>query len=152
LKQGDVLSPLLFNFALEYAIRRDQVKQDGSKLNGTQQLLTYAYDVNISVGSVYTTKKNTEDLLVCSKKIGLEVNSDKTKYMAMVRDQNTGRSHNIKIDNSLLERVEEFKYLRKNLTCQNFIQEDIKSRLNSGNGCCNSAQNLLSSGLLSQSF
>jgi hypothetical protein len=58
LKQGDVLSPLLFNFALEYEIRRDQLKQDGSKLNGTQQLLTYAYDVNISVGSVYTTKKH----------------------------------------------------------------------------------------------
>jgi len=44
--------------------------------------------------------------------------------------------------------VEEFKYLRTNLTNQNSIQEEIKSRLKSGNACCHSVQNLLSSSLL----
>ena len=54
---------------------------------------------------------------------------DNTKYMVMCRDQNAGRSHSMKTDNSSFERVEEFKYLGTTLTNQNSIQEEIKSRL-----------------------
>jgi len=74
---------VLFNFALEYAIRRVQGKQDGLKLNGTHQLLAYADDVNILGGSIHTVKENAEALVVATKEIGLEVNADKTKYMIM---------------------------------------------------------------------
>jgi len=56
LKQGDALSPMLFNFDLEYVIRRVQVNQDGLKLNGKHQLLVYADDVNILKGRVHTTR------------------------------------------------------------------------------------------------
>jgi hypothetical protein len=56
LKQVDALLPLLFNFALEFAIRRVQVIQDGLKLNGTHQFMVYANDVNLLEGSVCTIK------------------------------------------------------------------------------------------------
>ena len=77
LKQGDVLSPLLFNFALEYAIWSVHVNQDGLKLNGTHQLLVCAGDVNILEGSVHALNENAESVAVDSKEIGLEVNADK---------------------------------------------------------------------------
>jgi len=78
------------------------------------------------------------------------VNSEKTKYMVMSQDQNAGQSHSIKINNSSFARVEEFNYLGTTLTNQNSIQEEIKSKLNSGNVCYHAVQNLLSSSLLSK--
>ena len=101
-------------------------------------------------GRVHTLKANTEALVGGSKEIGLEVNADKTKYMVMSGDQNAGRSHRMKTGNSSFERVEQFKYLGTAITHQNSIQEEIKSRLKSGNACYHSVQNLLSSSLLSK--
>ena len=75
------------------------------KLNVTHQLLVYAEGVNMLGGSVHTVKENAEALVVASKEIGLEVNADKTKYMVMSRDRNAGRGHNVKFDNSSIERV-----------------------------------------------
>jgi len=113
---GDALSPMLFNFALDYTIRRVQVNQDGLKLNGTHQLLAYADDVNILGGSIHTLKENEETLVAATREIGLEVSADKTKYMVMSRDQNAGRIPSVRNDNSTFERVEKFKYLGTTLT------------------------------------
>ena len=101
---------------------------------------------------MHTIKEYTEALIVASKNIGLEVNADKTKYMVMSREQNAGRSHNIKTDNRSFERVEEFKYLGTTLTNQSSIQEEINSRFKSGNACYYSVQNLLSSCLLTKNL
>ena len=69
-----------------------------------------------------------------------------------VREQTAGLSHNMKVHNSSIERVEEFKYLGKVSTNQNSIQEEIKSRLKLVNACHHSVQNLLSSSLLSKNL
>jgi len=68
--------------------------------------------------------------------------------MVMSRDQNAGRSHSMKNDNSSFERVYEFKYLGTIYINQNCIQEEIKERLKSKNACYHSVQNRLSSILL----
>jgi len=72
--------------------------------------------------------------------------------LEMSRDQNAWQIHSVRIDNSSIERVEEFKYLGTALTNQNSIQEEIKSRLKLGNACYYSVQNLLSSRLLSRNL
>jgi arabinogalactan endo-1,4-beta-galactosidase len=84
-------------------------------------------------GSVHTVRENAEAIVVATTEIGLEVNVDKIKYMVMSRDRNAGRDDSVKIDNSSIKNVEEFKYLGTTLTDQNSIQEEIKSRLKLGN-------------------
>ena len=117
------------------------------KLNGIHQILVYADEVNILGGSVYTVKKKTE-ALVASKETGIKVSAERSKYMVMSCNKISVRSHSIMTDNSSFEKVEQFKYLEKTLTDQNYTQENIKSRLKSGIVCYHSVQNISSSSVL----
>jgi hypothetical protein len=104
LKQGHASSSLLFIFALEYAIRKVQVNQDGLKLKGTHQFSIYADCVNTLGECLSTAEKYAEALVFSSEEIGLEVNADKTKHMVISRDQNAGQSHNMKMIIASLKR------------------------------------------------
>jgi hypothetical protein len=86
----------------------------------------------------------------CSRDVGLEINAEKTKYMIMSHYQNSGQNQNIRIAIESFENVTKFKYLGTKLTNQNDIHDEIKSRLNSGNACYHSVQNILSSRLISK--
>jgi hypothetical protein len=101
LKQGDALSQLLFNFALEYAIRKVQESQVGLKLNGTHYLLAYT---DLQEDNVDSIKKNKEILIDASEEVGLEIHVGKTKYMLLSRHQTAGQNWDIKIANTLFEK------------------------------------------------
>jgi hypothetical protein len=88
---------------------------------------------------VYTVKEYKETLLVSGKYFGLEVNADKTRYTVISGNGDSGRRHNKSIKN--FERMEENKYWGTTRTNQSYIQEEIKSRLKSGNVCYHSVHN-----------
>jgi hypothetical protein len=81
---GDALSSSLFNIGLEYAAKRVQKNQEGLKLNGARQLLSYA-DENIVRENIYPIQKNREALLDAGKDAVFDVNPVKTKYMLVPR-------------------------------------------------------------------
>jgi hypothetical protein len=104
--------------------------------------------------SINTIKGDTETILEASRDVSLEINAKKkkTKYMIMFCHLNSGQNQNIRMANELYENVAEFKYLGTTLTYQNDIHDEMKSRLNSGNACYNSVQNLSSFCLMSKSL
>jgi hypothetical protein len=91
-----------------------------------------------------------EILIDIGKKIGLEINVEKTKYMLLSRHQNVGQNRYVKIANRSFENVSQLKYFGMAITNQNLILEEIKRRLNSGNAYYHSVQSLLSSRLVSK--
>jgi hypothetical protein len=82
--------------------------------------------------SVNTIKEKSETHLVVSRDIGREINAEKTKYMIMSRLPKSGQNQNIRIANELFVKVAKFKYLGTTLTNQNYIHDEIKSRLIQG--------------------
>jgi hypothetical protein len=89
LKQG-ALSQLVFNFSLQYAIRKVQDNQVGLKMNGTHQLLVHADHVNLLGDNIDTINKNTQTLIDAGKEVDLEIKVETSKYMLLSHYLNAG--------------------------------------------------------------
>jgi ribosomal protein S2 len=93
---------------------------------------------NLLGDNIDAIKKNTETLSDASKEFGVEINVEKTKYMLLSRQQKVGHHWDIKIAKRSFGNVSQFRYLGTTVTNQNWIQEEIKRRLNSSNACYHS--------------
>jgi hypothetical protein len=109
LKEGDALSPLLSNFALQYGIRKVQENQVRLKLNWIHQLL-YPDNVNLLGDNIDTIKKNKE------------IATDTSKCC----HQNAGQNSNIKIANRSFEHVAQLQYLEVTVTNQNLLRRKLR--------------------------
>lgn len=76
---------MFFNFALEYISKKIQINQEDLKLNGIYQIVVYTYDVNLLGENMHN--KKTEAVLMAAKEIGLEINTEQTKYWFMSRNK-----------------------------------------------------------------
>lgn len=149
LRQGDALSPTLFNIALESAMRETLDRATGIKIGNDQQLVVagYADDVIIMAESEEDLKRTTSKLIEEGEKIGLMVSEEKTKHMIVMRHNHEIR--HMKVNNYIIERVANFKYLGININENADSQEEIRLRLVAANKCYFGLVPLLKSKLLS---
>jgi len=87
---------------------------------------------------------------VSSRKVGLEVNTEGTKYSILHRHQNGRQNQNLLTASKSFENMAKFKYLVKALLNQNCIHEEVKRKLNVVSACYHFIQSLLSSRLFSK--
>jgi hypothetical protein len=83
----------------------------GLEWNGTHQLLCYSGDMILLGVNIDTINKNTEIIIHASKRVPLEVNVEKTKYMFVPHHQNSGQNREIQLANITFEYMSQFKYL-----------------------------------------
>ena len=149
LRQGCMLSPLLFNLVLEKAIQTTaHIAQGAIISNNKISMLAYADDVVI----LSETERGLEELstpfLEMSKRVGLECNVGKTKLMLLSRRDRI--DDNVNIGDMEVEGVQSFKYLGSTVTSNNLMDNEIIERIGVGNRCVFALGRVLKSQIISR--
>lgn len=146
LKQGDAISPLLFNIALEKVVRDARTETLLFRTRGPQLILAFADDIDIIGDTTVKVKEEFLKIESAAVKIGLKVNESKTKYMTTSRTERRDRiGQNVTMDQYNFERVQEFKYLGATITLDNNMTKEINNRIQSANRCCFALQKIIRS-------
>ncbi|XP_066900690.1 uncharacterized protein [Halyomorpha halys] len=109
-RQGDSLACLLFNIGLENVIRESKVQNIGTIFNHMVQILGYADDIVIIGRSKAVVEETFFTLDEATKKLELDVNTNKTKYMIAGQERGFNEEF-VRIGHYSFEQVEEFVYL-----------------------------------------
>lgn len=120
-RQGDGLSSLLFNIALEKVIRMARLDRSGTIFHKSQQVLAFADDIDIMGRSERDIAEAFTSLVGAASPIGLQINIDKTKYMKMSNKPDTSSGNNITIEQQDIKVVQNFRYLGTNVNAMNSI-------------------------------
>jgi hypothetical protein len=154
LRQGDALSSILFNIALEKVIRESHIEENGVRLGGCKiGVLAYADDIVLLTENKENLREQAGKLLDTAKRIGLEINTEKTEYLIMQRGELADHVFPfLEVEQYKFQRVREFIYLGSILTEKNDELTEIKARLQSGNKCYYRLSNLLKTRMISKNL
>ncbi|VVC38393.1 Endonuclease/exonuclease/phosphatase,Reverse transcriptase domain, partial [Cinara cedri] len=134
LRQGNVLSPILFNLILEKIIRETNCNNRIVLRNSNINILAYADDIAMLVETEETVKQVCRKLIMMASKVGLEINDEKTEYIIFsrqVREYQQGQSMNV--EGRVFKRVTYFKYLGHLLTQDNNLKMEVSARIQKDN-------------------
>jgi hypothetical protein len=131
LRQGDGLSTMLFNIALEGVIRRAEIQTSGSIFTKSIQLLAFADDIDIIGRNIRVVKDAYLRLEKEANRIGLRVNEDKTKFMMVAPSQRTRElvGAHLNVGDKSFEVVTEFTYLGVQVNDDFETSVEIKRRI-----------------------
>ena len=149
-RQGDKVSTILFNLALEKVARAMSINWEGTIFYSSKQLAAYADDTDLIGRGTLAVKESFIEMEKESNKVGLLVNEHKTKYMTLDRKQGTRVGQNITMDNYNFEVVQSFKYLGSILNVTNDIEEEIRTRITQGNRSFYALKHLFKSSLVTR--
>ena len=147
-KQGDGLSTLLFNLALEKVVRAMSINWNGTIFNTSKQLTAFADNTDLLCRGVLKLKESLVEMDEEAKKVGLIVNESKTKYLVIDRSQGSRIGQNITMNDYNFEVVQSFKYLGSVINVANDMDEELKTRTMQANRCFYALKHLFRSNLL----
>src|ERR1700744_3058784 len=134
-KQGDRLSTLLFNLALEKVARAMSINWNGTILNTSKQLTAFADDTDLLGRGILKVQESFVEMDMEARKVGLVVSEDKTKYMVLDRSHGTRIGQNLTMNEYNFEVVQSFKYLGSIVNVANDLDEELKTRTIQDNRC-----------------
>lgn len=132
LRQGDVISAILFNLVLERAVRRISSNPGGTLFNRQVQTLAFADDVGLIARSKKALSEGFKELEAAAGELGLEINEEKTEYMLMTR-RDVLHQGKVELGRKSFKNSKQFKYLGSTLTNNNSVTQEIETRLAAGN-------------------
>jgi len=129
LRQGDALSPVMFNLVLEKIVREMNISE-GIELGQVKiGLIAYADDIALLGENIEVIKSLGKKLIKTAEKVGLTINDDKTEYLVVSRSNRNYRlEQHIELEGHKFKKVSQFKYLGSIITQDNELKTEVSSR------------------------